>query len=410
VRQVYYGWYVVAITIVIFMILVGSVFSAFGVFVLPVSAELGLSRATMNTAIALVSVGNAVLAPFVGWLLDRVSAKLVMVVCSIVYAASMLTLGLSHSLWLSAAILTLGIPLAYLGAGSLTATLLIARWFAARRGRAMMFSGIGLSLGSLISPPTVGLLVEANGWRHSLLIIGAALGAVLVVMAVIVRERPRSDEVESTGPSSSPSSAAGNPMGAAPMTVLAMLRMPQFWTLSISTSVAMGAFTTIVVSLVPMARAHGFGMLQATGLISVMGAAAVVGALLLAPIADRVDRVSLQSVLFLLGVPINVVLLSGYRYATLLTAAIILGIATGTATPTFYALLAERFRTSSFGTVRGISFFLLGVFGLLELRFGGALFDKTGDYRATFVAAIVLAVASAVLMYTTRYTRKDTGG
>ena len=72
-------------------------------------------------------------------------------------------------------------------------------------------------------------------------------------------------------------------------------------------------------------------------------------------------------------------------------------------------MLADRFRTSSFGTVRGISFLLIGVFGVLELRFGGALFDKTGDYRATFSAAIALSVVAAALMFTTRFTRRDAG-
>ena len=143
-RHVYYGWYVVAITVVIFAVLVGSIYSAFGVFVLPVSAELRLSRAEMNTAIGLVSFGNAVMAPIVGWLLDRVAAKSVMVVGAIVYGLSMVTLGLSHSLWLSALVLALGLPVAYLGAGSLSATLLIARWFVAQRGRAMLLTGMGL--------------------------------------------------------------------------------------------------------------------------------------------------------------------------------------------------------------------------------------------------------------------------
>ncbi len=409
-RQVYYGWYVVAITIIIFMVLVGSIFSAFGVFVLPVSAELGLSRAQMNTAIGLVSFGNAALAPFVGWLLDRAPVKSVMVVCSIMYGLSMVTLGITHSLWLSALTLTLGIPLAYLGAGSLSATLLVARWFTARRGRAMMLTGLGLSLGSLIGPPAIGLLVEANGWRTSLLILGVGLGALLVSLAVIVRERPGPNDVESRHePVSALRVAEEARHAAAPMKVLAILRMPQFWTMSISTAVAMGVFTTIAISLVPLARAHGFSMLEATGLMSVMGAAAIVGALLLAPIADRVDRVLLLTGLFLLGVLLDVVLLTGYRYPILLAGAIILGVATGTATPTFYAVLADRFRTSSFGTVRGISFLLLGVFGVLELRFGGALFDKTGDYRATFTAAIVLSVAAAALMFTTRFTRRDAG-
>ena len=198
VRQVYYGWYVVAITIVIFAMLVGSIFSAFGVFVLPVSAELRLSRAEMNTAIGLVSFGNAVLAPVVGWLLDRVAAKSVMIVGAIVYGLSMVTLGLSHSLWLSAWVLALGIPVAYLGAGSLSATLLIARWFTASKGpghaahRPWIISRESnwpTGHRTLGRNATVG---ESRWWP-----IGVAVGALLLILAVIVRERPGPNDVES---------------------------------------------------------------------------------------------------------------------------------------------------------------------------------------------------------------------
>jgi MFS family permease len=411
VRQVYYGWYVVAITIVIFAVLVGSIYSAFGVFVLPVSAELRLSRAEMNTAIGLVSFGNAAMAPIVGWLLDRVAAKSVMVVSAIVYGLSMVTLGLSHSIWLSAFVLALGIPVAYLGAGSLSATLLVARWFTAQRGRAMLLTGLGLSIGSLIGAPVIGLLVESNGWRTSLMATGIGVGALLLTLAVIVRERPGPNDVESARePVSAMHASEGSGCAASPIKVLALLKMPQFWTISLSTALVQGGFTTIAVSLIPLGRATGLTMLQATGLISVMGGASIVGALILAPIADRLDRVSLLSGLFLLGVLLNIVLLLGDRYPILLAGAVILGVATGTVTLTSYALLADRFGTASFGTVRGISMLIIGAFGVTELRLGGESFDRTGDYKATFSACVAISLTAAALMFATRFTRRNAVG
>ena len=279
-RHVYYGWYVVAITVVIFAVLVGSIYSAFGVFVLPVSAELRLSRAEMNTAIGLVSFGNAVMAPIVGWLLDRVAAKSVMVVGAIVYGLSMVTLGLSHSLWLSALVLALGLPVAYLGAGSLSATLLIARWFVAQRGRAMLLTGMGLSIGSLIGAPAVGLLVETNGWRTALVMIGVAMGALLLTLTVIVRERPGPNDVESARePVSAMHASEGSQCAPLPIKVFALLKKPQFWTMSLSTALVQGGFTTVAVSLIPLGRARGLTMLEATGLMSAMGGASIVGAL-----------------------------------------------------------------------------------------------------------------------------------
>ena len=176
------------------------------------------------------------------------------------------------------------------------------------------------------------------------------------------------------------------------MKLLALLKMPQFWTMSVSAALVQGGFTTIAVSLIPLGRARGLTMLEATGLVSVMGGAAIVGALILAPIADRVERVSLLSGLFLLGVLLNIVLLSGDRYPILLAGAVTLGVATGTVTLTFYALLADRFGTASFGTVRGLSMLLNGAFGVIELRFGGELFDRTGDYKATFIGCIAISL------------------
>jgi len=405
-RQVYYGWYIVAITVVIYTVLVGSVFSAFGVFVLPVSAELGLSRAQMNTALGLVSLGNAVLAPFVGWILDRVTAKAVMIASAVIYGLSVITIGLSHAHWLSALALTIGIPIAYLGGGSLSVTLLIARWFTTQRGRAMMLGGLGISFGSLIGPPAIGLLVDVNGWRKALLIMGAALGALLFALATLVRERPGANDLEAGR-----EIVSAKPVGQAerrilsPKTALRVLRVPQFWTMSLSAAMVLGVFTVIAISLIPLGRSNGMSMLQATALMSIMGGTAIMGALLLAPIADRVERVSLLSGLFLLGVLVNTVLLSGGRYSFLLASAISLGLGSGTATPTFNALLADRFGTASFGTVRGLSMLVISVFGLIELHFGGVLYDSSGDYKATFRACIAISLAGAALMFATHITR-----
>lgn len=61
--RIYYGWYIVAISVVILTLLLGSTYHSFGVFVLPVSEDFGLSRAETNTALILFSLGNAICAP-----------------------------------------------------------------------------------------------------------------------------------------------------------------------------------------------------------------------------------------------------------------------------------------------------------------------------------------------------------
>jgi hypothetical protein len=69
--RVYYGWYIVAASALVYMIVVGSTYSAFALVVLPVSAEFQLSRADVNTALIFLSIGSSLLAPAISQLLDR---------------------------------------------------------------------------------------------------------------------------------------------------------------------------------------------------------------------------------------------------------------------------------------------------------------------------------------------------
>src|SRR5665213_1733483 len=268
VRQVYYGWIVVALAMLVYICVTGFTFGAFGVFVLPVSKELMLSRADINTALVLKNLGNAIWAPLVGRLLDKVRAKPVMIICSILFAVSFFVLALSHWLWLSALVIGVGIPIAYLGAGSLSNTLLVARWFKVQRGRAMMLAGIGTSLGTMIAAPTAGYLVEAYGWREALKILGVAIGGILLLIAVVIRERPGPHDVEvrdapNTAPAPLPRAESALP----PISMTRLLRTPLFWTMCLSTSMGFAASQAVVISFVPLGREAGLSMLQATSLV-----------------------------------------------------------------------------------------------------------------------------------------------
>src|SRR5579863_8947432 len=85
-------WRLVGVAMIVNMLMVGGIYSAFGLFVLPVSHELGLSRATMNTGLILINLGNTLLPPPIGWILDRVSERLAMVVGAVVLGLSFASL------------------------------------------------------------------------------------------------------------------------------------------------------------------------------------------------------------------------------------------------------------------------------------------------------------------------------
>jgi MFS family permease len=414
VGRIYYGWCVTAVAVLVYMLIVGSTVGAFGLFVLPVSEELKLSRAEMNTAMILMNLGFAGLAPLVGWLLDRFPVRRVQIVSGLVFGAGLALLGVSRSIPLSAGLLLAAVPLGYLGVGTLTMSVLLARWFVLHRGRAMALAGIGMSLGNVTVTPLVGLLVEAEGWRTALLIMGAVLAPLLAGLGLLVRD-PGADDREPGRPSAAaaaPAAPTGAPTGAptaapkaAPAGFGVILRLPQFWSLGLSAAMAMSVAQAVAVTLVPLGRESGLSTMQAASLMSVLGAGAITGALIAAAIADRLDRILLLTAILALGGVVNALLPFAHGYGLLLGGAGLLGVTMGGLTPVFFALLADRFGTPSFGTVRGLTMPLVAAMGMVAIRFAGEVFDRTGGYDAMFQAFVAAQLVSAALMFATRFTR-----
>lgn len=74
---IYYGWLVLAASAVPELLAQGVTSYAAGLFVLPLQAEFHISRANANSAILILFLGAAVIAPLVGKILDRYPIHLV---------------------------------------------------------------------------------------------------------------------------------------------------------------------------------------------------------------------------------------------------------------------------------------------------------------------------------------------
>ena len=404
--RIYYGWMVVAANVAIYTLIVGATYSSYGLFVLPISHELGLSRAAANSGAILMNLGMAAQAPFVGMLLDRVPAKGMMIFGSLLFAAAFALLALSHSLWLNAAVLAVLLPFAFQATGSLTAPLLIVRWFTVQRGRAMAISQLGLALGGVVLPPVVGGLIEQGGWRHALQVMGWVGAALLLAIAVAIRERPGpGDRERGAGELTPPQQQPTATQAPTRLKVGQILGSPEFWTINFSCGLVVAMATALLITLAPLARASGFSMIQSASLVSIMSTFAIISMLLLAVIADRIDRIVVLSILFALGAVVSLELMISHGYALLAVAAAAMGLIQGATAPMQYALLADRFGAASFGAVTGLASPLIAGLGLLTIRFSGEVFDRTGGYDVLFASFAALQLVAAGTILLTRFAR-----
>lgn len=400
----YYGWWIVAISLLMMFLTVGATMQAFGMFVLPVSEEFGLSRADTNTGIILVNLGMAAISPFLGRMLDVYPIRRIMAVCAFLFGASLVVLGLSHNLWLSAVVLAVPLALGIAGAGTLTSMTLVARWFEAQRGRAMAIAVMGMSLGTVVMAPLVGWLIESFGWRDCLIMLGLVIGAILLILVPFVRPSPGPDDVE---PRPKPAGGAivSDPqphvaaVKAKPFSAMQLLKLPHYWLLVLSAALAMSALQAIMVSLVPLAQESGLSVAQSASLLSIVGAMAMIGKLALVWLGDKLNRSVLLAILFALIALSSAALLFGTSYPTLIACSALLGLVAGATMPVFLALLADRIGAASFGTANGMAGLVMALMGAAAVRFSGEIYDRTGGYDGMFYGFMAVGLLSGLLTF-----------
>ena len=149
----------------------------FNIFMKPVSAELGLSRGTLSSAVGLYGLLNAGGSVAIGWMLDRWGTRRVMIPAMLAYVLvttlfAFMSSGATVFLIFGFAGVISGCqsPVPYAN--------VVAKWFDRERGLALGLSTAGVGLGVAVLGPIAAVLIGRFGWH------GAYFG--LAVLAFVV--------------------------------------------------------------------------------------------------------------------------------------------------------------------------------------------------------------------------------
>jgi MFS family permease len=395
----YYGWRIVAVAALAMALSNGFGTYSYGLLVLPLAEEFGAGRMEMMWGMTAASVTSILISPFVGSLVDRRSARVLLSVGALFLAVAMVLIAASRRIWHFVIAFGLLMPLGSAFLGSIGTSTLVTRWFSRQRGRALGLTAVGSSLGGLLVPLLLQTLMDAHGWRTACLwLAGIAVLVMLPPVWLVVRCRPADLGLHPDG-----QTAEGLVSGAAfpahEVRLPNLMTDPAFWRIALAVGAVMAAFTVILANFVPFAIGHGIGTKQAALLVSTVSGAGIGGKLLFSVFADRIDlKWALLASLAMLGLPL-VTLVLVQEYWSMVLAAVSVGLATGTFLPAWGALLARVFGPFVFGRVMGrmqpIAIFMVTV----SMPLSGHLFDVSGSYSASFMAmASVTALAFVALL------------
>jgi MFS family permease len=183
----FYGWVVVAAAMLVVALSAGVRFS-FGVALPAMQRRWTLDALSLAVVVNSVVVGAA--QPFVGTLVDRLGARGVLAGGLVLIGLA--TLGMAGAseawqLWLTYGVLA---GLGFAATLQLTASVLAARWFVARRGLVVGLVQSGGSIASFLVLPIATHLIERIGWPDFYRVTALTLLVAIPATWALIRNSP----------------------------------------------------------------------------------------------------------------------------------------------------------------------------------------------------------------------------
>jgi predicted MFS family arabinose efflux permease len=359
-----------------------------GLFMRPMTLDLGISAATFGFSIALQNIVWGLSQPFVGALADRYGARPVLIGTALVYAAGLLLMVVSNSIpgGLHIAGFLAGIGTAGTGFGVLIGTVSRATPAEKRVQTVGLVAAAG-SLGTMVIAPLGQWLINEFGWRSAL--VGfAAIAALIVVLSLPIREGSGQTSAERK---------ADQPLGAAVREALAH-RGFIFMTLAFF---ACGFQLVFIVTHLPAylalcGVAPGVGA-TALGLIGLFNA---IGTYIFGLLGARYSQKHLLALIYLLRTLFIVVFLAApISAASTLVFAAAMGFLWLGVAPLVTGIVSRVFGLTHFNTIYGIVFLSHQVGSFAGAWMGGIVFDLTGSYNFAWGALIAIGLTAFTLQW-----------
>ncbi|MBI2539243.1 MAG: MFS transporter [Deltaproteobacteria bacterium] len=364
--RLYYGWRMVAVGSAIRILGGGLHLYGFTVFFLPLSRDLGLSRAATSLVFSLARAEGAIEGPVAGYMIDRFGPRPVMLTAIVLSGVGYMLFATVNS-YATFLLVYLGVISLAFGAGFMHSPMVIANtWFVRRRAFAMTLISASISVGGTLISPLLASAVRVWGWRQAALAAGIGLLIVGIPLASFVRRSPESIDLLPDGdPPRDQDGAAGGPGGRGfasetEFTLKQAMRTSAYWMMIFATMVRVAGFGTMMVHFIPIMVWKGVDERQAAYLLATFAFLSLPAHLLLGWLADSVNKPRLMAVAMLVGTAGLLSLILGRSEWTLWLFAVLFTTAEAIF-PVTWATVGDFFGRKNFGTIRGtMSFFYMG--------------------------------------------------
>ena len=379
-------WFLLAVSGVIISLAMGMR-QSMGLFLGPVTAELGLSAATFSFSLALQNIVWGAAQPVIGALGDRYGARPVVFATALIYGAGLLLMmAAGGPLALHASGFLIGIGIAGTGFGVLIGVVARASAPEKRSERVGIVAAAG-SLGTAVIAPLGQFLSGNYGWKAA--VVGfAVIAGLAAVLSLLIREQPIAEAAPS-GPKQG--------LGEAVRDAWQHRGFMQMTTAYFACGFQLIFITTHLPKYLDLCGvAPGVGA-TALGLIGFFN---TIGTYLFGLLGSRYSQKKLLALIYgLRTVFICLFLAVPVTTTTTLIFASAMGFLWLGVAPLISGLISRIFGLAHFNALYGLAFFSHQLGSFAGAWMGGVVYTLTGNYTVAWSALIAIGVIAFTLQW-----------
>jgi MFS family permease len=410
----FYGWLIVAITMVAGFLAAGVSNITMAVVLKPISEDLGWSRALTAAAITLGACLGGLLSPLFGPIADRLGPRLLLPAGGALVGLLAFGVSLSTEPW--------QFYVTFVPARALTEFLLCgmiafttaANWFYLKRPRVMGLVALSTPLGSAVLSLVYQFFVLRYGWRSAFLALGVALWVFVVTPGLIfLRRQPEDLGLHPDGLATPPSRqtesmdiySTGSATAERSWSRAEAVRSSTLWLLVSSAFLAAIGTGGVAFHTAAYFTDVRIAPTIAAGAVSVMALSGAFGNGLWGALAERLHPRRLSVATMIVSAASVGLLMQVSTAGAAYLFALLFGLNARGAGVLMQILIARYFGRGSFGAISSVlDPFHKGGLGLGALL-AGIVFDYAGSYRPVFMIFLLSYLLSALLIFLARRPR-----
>ncbi|MBV9508858.1 MAG: MFS transporter [Caulobacteraceae bacterium] len=351
----YYGWNIVAVGIIAQIAAMALTMNCFSLFLGSWAHEFNAPLSEFELAVTVLSFVCVPTAMVTGVIAGRYPAKWVFGLSLAAVALIHVAIGFTTAAWQIVAIYVTVLPIAMTVASTVTAQVVVQRWFVRRVGLAMGLTAFGLAAAGIFFPPIIVKLLPQFGWREIWWLYSAVIGLVILpIVVLVVRDRPTAEEGRDY--------MGGSPAAAGhhgKIDIMKAASRPNFWLIVAVFMPLQCSYMTLLINAGPLAVKYGFPPATAGLLIPLLAGSDMASKLIAGFASDRFgNRIPLATVALLAVGAVVSVALAGHNMPLLAVGYIMIGLAGGGWTLLPSATAAEFSGddfSSAYGLISGLA-------------------------------------------------------